>query len=114
MRTDADGVFDSQFYNLVGLASLSTTGFDETFDFYLDETDVCLRLVDAGFELRQIDAAIRRVMHSGHYILGPETEAFEREFAAWLRPRTRPGPRGEAHESLTPYRKPRGARRARV
>jgi glycogen(starch) synthase len=31
--------------------------FDETFDFYLDETDVCLRLVDAGFELRQIDAA---------------------------------------------------------
>ncbi|AOS44933.1 dTDP-3-amino-3,6-dideoxy-alpha-D-galactopyranose transaminase [Lacunisphaera limnophila] len=32
----------------------------------------------------EIDAAIRRVMHSGHYILGPETEAFEREFAAWL------------------------------
>jgi aminotransferase EvaB len=32
----------------------------------------------------EIDAAIRRVMHSGHYILGPETEAFESEFAAWL------------------------------
>ena len=32
----------------------------------------------------EIDDAIRRVMHSGHYILGPETEAFEREFAAWL------------------------------
>lgn len=32
----------------------------------------------------EIDEAIRRVMHSGHYILGPETEAFEREFAAWL------------------------------
>jgi aminotransferase EvaB len=31
-----------------------------------------------------IDAAIRRVMQSGHYILGPETEAFEREFASWL------------------------------
>ncbi|MFZ5496152.1 MAG: DegT/DnrJ/EryC1/StrS family aminotransferase [Verrucomicrobiota bacterium] len=32
----------------------------------------------------EIDAALRRVMQSGHYILGPETEAFEREFAAWL------------------------------
>lgn len=32
----------------------------------------------------EIDAAIRRVMQSGHYILGPETEAFEKEFAAWL------------------------------
>ncbi|MEO6571591.1 MAG: glycosyltransferase [Ilumatobacteraceae bacterium] len=31
--------------------------FDETFDFYLDETDVCCRLVDAGFVLRQLDAA---------------------------------------------------------
>jgi glycogen(starch) synthase len=39
-------------------AALAEIGlFDETFDFYLDETDVCLRLVDAGFELRQIDAA---------------------------------------------------------
>ena len=32
----------------------------------------------------EIDAAIRRVMQSGHYILGPETEAFEKEFSAWL------------------------------
>jgi dTDP-4-amino-4,6-dideoxygalactose transaminase len=31
-----------------------------------------------------IDAAIRRVLESGCYILGPETEAFEREFAAYL------------------------------
>ncbi len=31
-----------------------------------------------------IDAAIRRVMLSGHYILGPEGEAFEQEFSAWL------------------------------
>lgn len=31
-----------------------------------------------------IDAAIRRVMLSGHYILGPELEAFEKEFSAWL------------------------------
>ena len=32
----------------------------------------------------EIDAAIRRVMASGHYILGPELEAFEKEFSAWF------------------------------
>ena len=31
-----------------------------------------------------IDAAIRRVMLSGTYIMGPEMAAFEKEFAAWL------------------------------
>jgi dTDP-4-amino-4,6-dideoxygalactose transaminase len=31
-----------------------------------------------------IDAAMRRVMLSGHYILGHEGEAFEKEFSAWL------------------------------
>jgi dTDP-4-amino-4,6-dideoxygalactose transaminase len=29
-----------------------------------------------------VEAALRRVLRSGHLILGPETEAFEREFAA--------------------------------
>ena len=32
----------------------------------------------------EIDAAIHRVLHSGTYILGPETEAFEKEFSAYL------------------------------
>lgn len=32
----------------------------------------------------EIDAAIRRVLDSGRYILGPEVAAFEREFAEWL------------------------------
>ena len=32
----------------------------------------------------EIDAAIKRVMLSGHYILGPELEAFEKEFSGWL------------------------------
>ncbi len=32
-------------------------GFDETFDYYLDETDVCCRLVDAGYVLRQLPDA---------------------------------------------------------
>lgn len=31
-----------------------------------------------------IDAAIARVLASGHYVLGTEVSAFEREFAAWL------------------------------
>ena len=30
-----------------------------------------------------LDAAIARVQDRGHYILGPEVEAFEREFAAY-------------------------------
>ncbi len=31
----------------------------------------------------EIDAAIKRVMLSGHYILGPELAGFEKEFSAW-------------------------------
>ncbi len=31
----------------------------------------------------EIDAAIARVLAGGRYLLGPETEAFEEEFAAW-------------------------------
>jgi dTDP-4-amino-4,6-dideoxygalactose transaminase len=38
----------------------------------------------AAEELREeLDEACRRVVQSGWYILGPEVEAFEREFAAW-------------------------------
>ena len=32
----------------------------------------------------EIDAAIKRVLLSGHYIMGPELEAFEKEFSSWL------------------------------
>ena len=32
----------------------------------------------------EIDAAVNRVLQSGHYILGPELDAFESEFTAWL------------------------------
>ncbi len=31
-----------------------------------------------------IDVAVQRVFESGHYILGPETAEFEKEFAAWI------------------------------
>jgi dTDP-4-amino-4,6-dideoxygalactose transaminase len=43
-----------------------------------------LDLKAAVDELRpEIDAAIDRVLSSGHYILGPEVEAFEQDFAAY-------------------------------
>ncbi len=32
-------------------------GFDEEFEFYLDETDVCMRLMDRGWRLRQLPGA---------------------------------------------------------
>jgi len=32
-------------------------GFDEEFEYYLDETDVCLRMVDAGYLVRQLHNA---------------------------------------------------------
>ena len=41
-----------------------------------------LNLKEPYQELKEdIDAAYRRVMESGWYILGPEVEAFEQEFA---------------------------------
>lgn len=43
-----------------------------------------LDLKAAYLELQpEIDEAVQRVMHSGYYILGPEVEAFEDEFAAY-------------------------------
>ena len=33
-------------------------GFDEEYEFYLDETDVCCRLIDAGYLIRQLPGAI--------------------------------------------------------
>jgi glycogen synthase len=35
-------------------ALLEIGGFDEEFEYYLDETDVCCRLLDAGYLLRQL------------------------------------------------------------
>ncbi len=35
-------------------ALLEIGGFDEEFEYYLDETDICCRLLDAGYQLRQL------------------------------------------------------------
>ncbi len=36
---------------------LEVGGFDEEYEYYLDETDVCLRVVDAGYIIAQLDCA---------------------------------------------------------
>lgn len=38
-------------------ALLAVGGFDEQYDYFLDETDVCLRIVDAGWVVRGLDGA---------------------------------------------------------
>lgn len=38
-------------------ALLDIGGFDEEYEYYLDETDVCLRLIDAGYVVRQLPDA---------------------------------------------------------
>jgi death-on-curing protein len=49
------------------------------------------------------------------YLALAEGKLAERDFAAWLRERMRPVPRGEAHEPRKAYRaKPGGARRVRA
>lgn len=37
---------------------LEIGGFDEEYEFYLDETDLCCRLVDAGWHVRQLPMAL--------------------------------------------------------
>lgn len=39
-------------------ALLAIGGFDEEYEYYLDETDVCCRLVDAGFLIRQLPTGV--------------------------------------------------------
>src|SRR5690606_8968864 len=38
-------------------ALLEIGGFDEDFAYYLDETEVCLRLIDRGYVIRQLPDA---------------------------------------------------------
>ena len=48
-------------------------GFDEQYEYVLDETDVCVRLVDAGWVVRQVD---RGVVH--HRFLASSVRAADR------------------------------------
>ncbi|MGF1462335.1 MAG: glycosyltransferase family 2 protein [Maricaulaceae bacterium] len=59
-----DFPFSAEFPHFLGAnasfrreALAAIGGFDEEYDYYLDETDVCCRLVDGDWRLRQIDGA---------------------------------------------------------
>ncbi|MCU1500244.1 MAG: hypothetical protein JWM47_4197 [Acidimicrobiales bacterium] len=59
-------------------ALLEIGGFDEIFDYYLDETDVCCRLIDAGFTLRQLaDAPVH------HKFLASSVRDHQRVITNW-------------------------------
>ncbi len=52
----------ARFVSLIGVNSMfrrdrlvEIGGFDETYDYFLDETDVCVRLLDAGWIVRALD-----------------------------------------------------------
>ena len=42
-------------------ALLEIGGFDEEYAYFLDETDVCLRLVDSGFDCRRLGAGSSQI-----------------------------------------------------
>ena len=46
-------------------ALVSVRGFDEEFDYFLDETDLICRIVDAGWSIRQLNNAF--VHHKYHF-----------------------------------------------
>lgn len=49
-------------------ALLAVGGFDETFTFMLEDTDICARVVDAGFDLAIAPGAlVRHLQVPGHY-----------------------------------------------
>ncbi len=55
--------FGARFVTLIGVNSIfrrdrliEIGGFDETYDYFLDETDVCVRLLDAGWIVRALDS----------------------------------------------------------
>jgi glycosyltransferase involved in cell wall biosynthesis/GT2 family glycosyltransferase len=59
-------------------ALIGVGGFDEQIGRYLDESDVCFRMVDAGWELRQVAAA-----YVHHKLLPDALRTEQREIRAW-------------------------------
>lgn len=47
-------------------------GFDEEYEYYLDETDLCMRVLDAGFRLAALDGAIVHHKYLASFLRTPE------------------------------------------
>ncbi|WOD36903.1 glycosyltransferase family 2 protein [Nodosilinea sp. E11] len=47
-------------------ALLQIGGFDEFFEYFLEETDVCLRLLEAGYTIHHIDCTVDHYVQPSH------------------------------------------------
>jgi glycogen synthase len=77
--------FSANFPHLQGTNSsfrrsalLAVGGFDEEYDYYLDETDLCCRLIDAGWKIVQVTGA---AVH--HKALPSYTRTNQRVVRSW-------------------------------
>jgi cellulose synthase/poly-beta-1,6-N-acetylglucosamine synthase-like glycosyltransferase len=52
-------------------------GFDEFFEYFLDETDLCLRLIQAGYEVHHSDVTVE------HYIQPNHNRKDQRHLTCW-------------------------------
>lgn len=52
-------------------------GYDEFFDYFLDETDVCLRLIQAGYEVHYADVTVE------HYPQPSHNRIDQKHFICW-------------------------------
>ncbi|MBW4648107.1 MAG: glycosyltransferase family 2 protein [Kastovskya adunca ATA6-11-RM4] len=52
-------------------------GFDEFFEYFLDETDLCLRLIQAGYEIHHSDVTVE------HYIQPNHNRKDQRHLTCW-------------------------------
>lgn len=70
----SDGPHAERYYSLIGVNSsfrrqalLQIGGFDEEYAYFLDETDVCARLADAGWQIRFVpDAEVHHKYAPSH------------------------------------------------
>lgn len=58
-------------------ALLQIGGFDEFFEYFLEETDVCLRLLEAGYAIHHIDCTV------DHYVQPSHNRRDRRHLTCW-------------------------------
>ena len=47
-------------------ALLKVGGFDEFFEYFLEETDICLRLLEVGYQVHHLDVAVEHYVQPSH------------------------------------------------